>query len=139
MTKRFDSTWTKSFKLDSSQTLSGGQPVKVGDADDEIALATDDDVFPVGVVVADIDSASPTKFTTAGVAVPVQMGGIATMRVAGAVTRGASVHVANNQGYIDDTTPGTVADWYVGIALESAASAGEYIMVLLLPHRYYAS
>jgi hypothetical protein len=116
------------FKVASSNTITGFQAVKLSGNGGEVALANSGTASVIGI--AQVNPLMNTTYT-AGKFVTVRMLGVSTAIAGGAITSGGRVTVSSGVGEVDDT--GSAGDIVVGIALCSAWARGELINVLLTP------
>jgi len=123
-----NSVLDKTFKVASSNTITGWQVVKLGTNGGEIALSSAATDLHIGI--AQVNPNEGVTYT-AGKYVTVRMLGISKAVAQGAITSGTRVVTAGAAGAVDDA--GAAGNTGVGIALEQAYAMGEIIDVLLTP------
>jgi len=127
----------KTFKLSSGETITGYQVVRRGDNQGECEVATNDTEPYLGVAQVNPNGGVTL---TADDAVRVRMAGISKVQCAAAVAADTKIAVVG-QGLVDDATPGTAGDYYIGLALEAGAQLIDVITVDLANKntQYFAS
>jgi len=114
----------KTFTVASDNTITGYQAL-VGSAAGTCAVATNDTSPYLGVAQLDPNEGISLA---AGKIVRVRMLGLTKVQVAAAVAIYTQVRVVG-QGLVDDATPGSAGDFWLGLAMEAGTQLGDIITI----------
>ena len=128
----------KTFLVATGYTITGYQVVAQGSTAGTCNPPANDASPFLGVAQLDPNEGVTL---TAGKTVRVRMMGITKAQAGAAITTNTPVSVLGTLGLVDDITPGTVGDYWVGVALEAASQLGDIITIDLTNKnsRYAAS
>lgn len=127
----------KTFTLASGETITGYQVVYQHSTAGQCKVATTDGTPYLGVAQLDPNDGVTL---TAGDSVRVRMMGISKVQAGNAISINGLLAVTG-QGLVDDATPGTAGDYYLGLALSAATQLFDEIEVDLSNKnsQYFAS